>query len=343
MPADPPGDPPQLEDLLGESWRAQVTALRRYVRKTRDVRVAELLSLAFEEAAGGDVDAAGRHVAEALLGSGSPAGTQPAAARASRCRSPRAGLAAGQRGPLAEPRRTATIIRRPLTGRARVTAAGPVLIATDGSSSGDGKHCSWAFIATSGHWGCQAGDYRHDNVNGGSGALIAELRAAYLALRCVPGPVTLLVDSIIALRYLHAWRRGNTGRMPPQYDLHPRHAGAAPALVTLAELVSARRDELALAHVKGHAGHTLNEGADLLATIARRWVAAAETLPQKAMQAEAADIAATFLAQWHRENPQPLPPATSPSPMPRPAAGPVTINTWPAWFRWSRRRVIIEA
>ena len=81
MPADPPGDPPQLEDLLGESWRAQVTALRRYVRKTRDVRVAELLSLAFEEAAGGDVDAAGRHVrAEALLGSGSPAGTQPAAA-----------------------------------------------------------------------------------------------------------------------------------------------------------------------------------------------------------------------------------------------------------------------
>jgi len=102
--------------------------------------------------------------------------------------------------------------------------------------------------------------------------------------------------------------RGETGRMPPQYDLHPRHAGAAPALVTLAELVSARRGELALAHVKGHAGHTLNEGADLLATIARRWVAAAETLPQKAMQAEAADIAATFLAQWHRENPQPVPP-----------------------------------
>jgi hypothetical protein len=94
----------------------------------------------------------------------------------------------------------------------------------------------------------------------------------------------------------------------PQYDLDPRHAGAAPALVTLAELVSARRDGLTLAHVKGHAGHTLNEGADLLATIARRWVAATETLPQKAMQTEAADIAATFLAQWHRENPQPLPP-----------------------------------
>jgi ribonuclease HI len=310
MPADPPGDPPQLEDLLGEPWRAQVTALRRYVRKTRDVRVAELLSLAFEAAAGGDPDAAGRHVAAAArLGIGPPAAPDPVPARGGAVPLPRAGaLAPAQRSPLAEPRRTATIIRRPLTGQARVTASGPVLIATDGSSSGDGKHCSWAFIATCGHWGCQAGDYRHDNVNGRSGALIAELRAAYLALCCVPGPVTLLVDSVIALRYLHAWRRGETGRMPPQYDLHPRHAGAAPALVTLAERVSDRRRELALAHVKGHAGHTLNEGADLLATIARRWVAAAETLPQKAMQAEAADIAATFLAQWHHENPHPLPP-----------------------------------
>jgi ribonuclease HI len=303
-PADPPGDPPQLEDLLGEPWRAQVTALRRYVRKTRDLQVADLLSLAFEAAAGGDPDAAGRHVAAALLAVG-PAAAAPGVA----VPLPRAAaLTLAQRSPLAEPRRTATIIRRPLTGRARVTATGPVLIATDGSSSGDGSHCAWAFIATSGYWGCQAGDYRHDNVNGRSGALIAELRAVYLALGCVAGPVTLLIDSLIALRYLHAWRRGDTGRMPPQYDLHPRHAGAAPALVTLAELVSARRGELALAHVKGHAGHTLNEGADLLATIARRWVSAAETLPQKTMQAEAADIAATFLAQWHRENPQPIPP-----------------------------------
>ena len=163
MPADPPGDPPQLEDLLGEPWRAQVTALRRYVRKTRDVRVAELLSLAFEAATAGDADAAGGHVAAAArLGVGPPAADLAVPL-------PRAAaLTPGQRSPLAEPRRTATIIRRPLTGRARVAATGPVLIATDGSSSGDGKHCSWAFIATSGHWGCQAGDYRHDNVNGRS-------------------------------------------------------------------------------------------------------------------------------------------------------------------------------
>ena len=308
LPVDPPGDPPQLEDLLGEPWRAQVTALRRYVRKTRDVRVAELLSLAFEAAARGDPAAAGQHLAAAALLGIEPAAPSPATAGAA-VPLPRAATAApGPHSSPAEPRRTATIIRRPLTGRARVTSGGPVLIATDGSSSGDGKHCAWAFIATSGQWGCQAGDYRHDNVNGRSGALIAELRAASLALGCVAGPVTLLVDSRIALRYLHAWRHGETGRMPPQYDLHPRHAGAAPALVTLAELVSARRRELALAHVKGHAGHTLNEGADLLATIARRWVAADETRPPQAMQAEAADIAATFLAQWHQENRQPLPP-----------------------------------
>ena len=80
MPADPPGDPPQLEDLLGEPWRPQVTALRRYVRKTRDVRVAELLSLAFEAAAAGDADSAGQHIAAAaLLGTELAATPSPAA------------------------------------------------------------------------------------------------------------------------------------------------------------------------------------------------------------------------------------------------------------------------
>jgi ribonuclease HI len=301
MPTGPPGDPPQLEELLGEPWRAQVTQLRRYVRKTRDIGVAELLSLAFEAVVGGDTDAACRHLAAAgrLVTPPSVAVPRSPAADAA----PPAALAVPVRT-RSTPRRTATVIRKPLTGQARVPAAGPVLIATDGSCSGDGRHCSWAFLATTGHWGCQAGDYRHDNVNGGSGALIAELRAAYLALRFVAGRVTLLVDSTIALRYLRLWQRGETGRMPPQYDLHPRHQGTAPALVTLAGLVCARGDELTTVHVKGHAGHTLNEGADLLATIARRWVAATESLPQKAMRAEAADIAATFLAQWHRENPQ---------------------------------------
>ena len=311
MPTDPPGDPPQLEELLGEPWRAQVSQLRRYLRKTRDLQVAELLCLAFEAAVRGDAGAAHGHLTTAgLLAAPSPALAAPLDEKP---RSPVAGTAlvsAQARAPAspsppAATRQTAAVIRKPLTGQARVAAAtpaGPVLIATDGSCSGDGRHCSWAFIATSGHWGCQAGDYRNDNVNGGSGALIAELRAVYLALRFVVGPVTLLVDSTIALRYLRAWQHGQTGRMPPQYDLHPRRQGTAPALVTLAGLVRARAHELTLAHVKAHAGHTLNEGADLLATIARRWVAATEILPQKAMRAEAADIAATFLAQWHGEN-----------------------------------------
>ena len=303
MPTGPPGDPPQLEELLGEPWRAQVTQLRRYVRKTRDIGVAELLSLAYDAVISGDTEAAHRNIAAAGLRVASAGVEAPSPAgpldRVSLLVPPNAPV----RTP-SMPGRTATIIRKPLTGQAHVASAGPVLIATDGSCSGDGRHCSWAFLASSGHWGCQAGDYRHDNVNGGSGALIAELRAAYLALRFVPGPLTLLVDSTIALRYLHLWQRGEVSRMPPQYDLHPRRQGTAPALVTLAGLVRARGDELATAHVKGHAGHTLNEGADLLATIARRWIAHNETVPQKAMRAEAADVAATFLAQWHRENPQ---------------------------------------
>lgn len=303
----PPGDPPLLEELLGEPWRAQVAQLRRYVRKTRDIGVAELLSLAYEALVSGDTAAACRHLStarELAAPTAAEAPCSPAAGPAP-AGPPLPARPLSAVSPASAVRPTATIIRKPLTGQARVTATGPTLIATDGSCSGDGRHCSWAFLASSGHWGCQAGDYRHDNVNGGSGALIAELRAAYLALRFVPGPVTLLVDSTIALRYLRLWQRGDTGRMPPQYDLHPRRQGTAPALVTLAGLVRARGGELTTAHVKGHAGHTLNEGADLLATIARRWVAHSEALPQKAMRAQAADIAATFLVQWHRENPQP--------------------------------------
>jgi ribonuclease HI len=310
MPTGPPGDPPLPEELLGEPWRAQVTQLRRYIRKTRDIRVAELVSLAVDAMVSGDADEADRQLAaaELLAAAGllsAPNGAQAPPSTAAAAPVPVVLPPGAPVRAAAMPSRTATVIRKPLTGQAKVSPAGPVLIATDGSCSGDGRHCSWAFLATSGHWGCQAGDYWHDNVNGGSGALIAELRAAYLALRFVPGPVTLLVDSVSALRYLRGWQRGQTGRMPPQYDLHPRRQGTAPALVTLAGLVLARGGELTTAHVKAHAGHTLNEGADLLAKKARRWVAGTEILPQKAMRADAADIAATFLAQWHRENPQP--------------------------------------
>jgi ribonuclease HI len=312
MPTGPPGDPPLTEELLGEPWRAQVTQLRRYIRRTRDIKVAELVSLAVGALDSGDTGTADRHLAAAeLLAATLPTAREtPEGADAPHSPGAEPALVPGAVPPRtpartpAQPSRTATAIRKPLTGQARVSSAGPVLIATDGSCSGDGRHCSWAFLATSGHWGCQAGDYWHDNVNGGSGALIAELRAAYLALRFVPGPVTLLVDSVSALRYLRWWQRGQTGRMPPQYDLHPRRQGTAPALVTLAGLVLARGGELTTAHVKAHAGHTLNEGADLLAKKARRWVAGTETMPQKAMRADAADIAATFLAQWHRENPR---------------------------------------
>jgi hypothetical protein len=65
MPTGPPGDPPQPEELLGEPWRAEVIQLRRYVRKTRNISVAELLSLAFEAVVSGAPDAAYRHLADA--------------------------------------------------------------------------------------------------------------------------------------------------------------------------------------------------------------------------------------------------------------------------------------
>ena len=275
MPTDPPGDPPQLEDLLGEPWRAQVTALRRHVRKTRDVRLAELLSLAFEAAVSGDTEAAGRHVAAAAL-------LDRPRPRAARRRAPLPPLPGA--GPAPSPDGT------PPDRHDHPQAAdrpGP----GDRNRPGAHRHRR---VEQRRREALLLGVHRHQRALGVPGRRLPARqrerglgRADRRAPRRLPCPALRPWTGDLAGRLPHRaplparLAARNTGRMPPQYDLHPRHAGAAPALVTLADLVSARRGELALAHVKGHAGHTLNEGADLLATIARRWVAAAETLPRR--------------------------------------------------------------
>jgi hypothetical protein len=59
-------------------------------------------------------------------------------------------------------------------------------------------------------------------------------------------------------------------------------------------------------HVKGHAGHPLNETADSLASIARRRVTEVFDSP-----ARAASLAEAFLRDWHR--------SPGPSCIPRPS------------------------
>jgi len=70
--------------------------------------------------------------------------------------------------------------------------------------------------------------------------------------------------------------------------------------VILADLIAERGSEITYTHVKGHAGHVLNEAADALAKIARRWLRSSEKPGRDAMTARAADFAAAFLATWHQ-------------------------------------------
>jgi len=197
-----------------------------------------------------------------------------------------------------------TIARRGLIGH--VKAVGPdggLIAATDGSHDRHG-HSGWAYLSTDGKWGCQAGQYtasavdKRNGVVGGSGALVAELRAAYLALTTILGPLTVMTDSTGAISLLKAWQVGHLDQMPANYSLRPRTSGRKPTLALLAELTAQRGSELRFTHVKGHTGDLLNEAADALADIARRWYCRPSQPGPAAMTAKAADLASAFLATW---------------------------------------------
>ncbi|MGC1213773.1 MAG: hypothetical protein WA890_21215 [Micromonospora sp.] len=134
---------------------------------------------------------------------------------------------------------------------------------------------------------------RHDPT-GCSRVLVSELRAVEFLVTAYDTPpfgMTVLVDSLPALKYLHRWQGGEIRAMPAGYDLCPRHAGTKPTLVRLAELVAGRPD-LTFAHVKGHAHHALNEAVDSLARMARRRVEEPFDVRPRAH-----DLA--FLRDWH--------------------------------------------
>jgi ribonuclease HI len=105
--------------------------------------------------------------------------------------------------------------------------------------------------------------------------------------------MTVLLDSLAALRYLHRWQDGDTAAMPPGYSLRPRAFAAAPTLVRLAELVR-RRPDLSFAHVRAHRGHALNEAADGLSHMARRRVGVPFDVRPRAHA-----LVDAFLRHWH--------------------------------------------
>ncbi|NVI92871.1 RNase H family protein [Actinomadura sp. BRA 177] len=182
--------------------------------------------------------------------------------------------------------------RTPVEGRVPGWPEDGLVAATD--ASWKQGICGIGYVVSDGRWGMRGWTFGHQDPTGPSRVLVSELRAVGLLLdRIGDGPeLTLLIDSTPALRFLRAWRRGDTGLLPDGYDLRPRRSGP-PSLVRLARRV-AGRPGLVFAHVKGHSGHPLNETADSLASIARRNV----TEPFN-IRSRAEGLVEAFLRAWH--------------------------------------------
>ncbi|MGW0663183.1 hypothetical protein [Streptodolium elevatio] len=78
------------------------------------------------------------------------------------------------------------------------------------------------------------------------------------------------VDSLDALRHLHAWQEGDT-RMPHGYAKGVRANASPPSLHQL-QMVAEYTPNLTFVHEKAHTGNPLNETADSLAKLGLRAV-----------------------------------------------------------------------
>jgi ribonuclease HI len=161
-----------------------------------------------------------------------------------------------------------------LHGRIRTHDTGPVITATDGSVARepialDGE-CTfptgWGYLSSNGKWGvgyCP----QPVPIAGRNRPLVAELRAIAHAAGNTDGPVEIWTDCYRVLEYLDDWTRG-VYRMPTGYIGSRRHK---PRLQLLAEAVHADPGRITARHVRGHRGQALNEAADRLAKLGRKW------------------------------------------------------------------------
>ncbi|MFU8874351.1 ribonuclease HI [Micromonospora sp. SL4-19] len=173
-------------------------------------------------------------------------------------------------------------------------ASAPVVAATD--ASWKGRAGGIAYVVSDGHYGLRGRGTGRLDPTGPSRVLISELRAVDFLLSAyeeVPAGMTVLLDSVVALRWLCRWQAGEVAAMPAGYSLRPRRWADQPTLVRLAEQVS-RRPDLCFQHVKGHSGHALNEAADGLSHMARRRLDEAFDVRPRANA-----LVDAFLRDWH--------------------------------------------
>ncbi|GII22720.1 ribonuclease HI [Planosporangium mesophilum] len=263
--------------LLPDALRDRAEALRPYLTRNRCERcrqISDAVQLALIVARYDEFESAAHQLeaAEALAG-----GHDRLASGTCRAGVRRDGSARG----------------RGLVARWTHTTGDPVA-ATD--ASWKGRVGGIAYVVSDGHFGLRGRHAGRLDPTGPSRALINELRAVeYLLSGFVTPPerLTVLVDSLGALSYLHRWQEGDTTAMPAGYSLRPRIHAAQPTLVRLAELLPTLPG-VTFQHVKGHAGHPLNEAADALSHMARR-----RLTEQFDLHGRAKDLVNAFLRDWH--------------------------------------------
>ncbi|MFE3205642.1 hypothetical protein [Embleya sp. NPDC059237] len=109
-----------------------------------------------------------------------------------------------------------------------------VFVYTDAAERGETT--STAYVSTSGLYGIRAHPMPA-RTSGPQSTIVAELRAIALGFTKTrsahPGhTVTILTDSLDALRYMRSWKSGETA-LPPGYSTAYRATGKTPTLIKL--------------------------------------------------------------------------------------------------------------
>ena len=166
----------------------------------------------------------------------------------------------------------------------------PLVVATDGSAHR-------GFIG----WGWLAGDGQHGFGRHVPNArirdphslvVLSELQAIAEAVRALPRrTLTIRSDSRVALAQIQDWLRGETS-MPKGYETE--HRAELAGLIRMHDDLCRESERLSFEWVRGHVGEALNEGADSLAKLARRFAEGTWGLTADEIPGRAHAIAETF-------------------------------------------------
>lgn len=171
-----------------------------------------------------------------------------------------------------------------------------VQVATDGSVYRDFCGCGW--LADSGEYGLR-GHQNNKQLTTHKSVLAAELLAIKYAIEQLPRRrIYVFSDSKLAVNVAQWWMAGNKG-LPNRYRDANAHS-YGPRLIDAQPAIRDNSRRITITWRKGHRGEPLNEGADSLAKLARRYSVGHTGLSEDSYLGRAAELAEAFSAEFRR-------------------------------------------